>query len=128
MTSAQASDDVGSIVEPASLLAWADVILADFQRVISRYLQNIKIYFFYTDERMLRTIIMQNSKLIQACFPIKIDEILIDRFCVRYDWWRRLKPTSSVSPVWLSGVPDYFDCNKISSGGDLSHYSSASMY
>ena len=29
---------------------------------------------------------------------------------------------------WLSGVPDYFDRNKISSGGDLSHYSSASLY
>ena len=30
--------------------------------------------------------------------------------------------------VFLSGVPDYFDRNKISSGGDLSHYSSASLY
>ena len=28
----------------------------------------------------------------------------------------------------LSGVPDYFSRNKISSGGDLSHYSSASLY
>ena len=28
----------------------------------------------------------------------------------------------------LSGVPDYFGRNKISSGGDLSHYSSASLY
>ena len=28
----------------------------------------------------------------------------------------------------LSGVPDYFDRNKISSGGDLSHYSSTSLY
>ena len=28
----------------------------------------------------------------------------------------------------LSGVPDYFDRNKISSGGDQSHYSSASLY
>ena len=28
----------------------------------------------------------------------------------------------------LSGVPDYFDRNKISSGGDLSHYSSASLF
>ena len=28
----------------------------------------------------------------------------------------------------LSGVPDYFGSNKISSGGDLSHYSSASLY
>ena len=29
---------------------------------------------------------------------------------------------------FLSGVPDFFDRNKISSGGDLSHYSSASLY
>ena len=28
----------------------------------------------------------------------------------------------------LSGVPDYFGRNKISSGGDLSHYSSTSLY
>ena len=28
----------------------------------------------------------------------------------------------------LSGVPDYFGRNKISNGGDLSHYSSASLY
>ena len=28
----------------------------------------------------------------------------------------------------LSGVPDYFGRNKILSGGDLSHYSSASLY
>ena len=30
--------------------------------------------------------------------------------------------------LFLSGEPDYFGRNKISSGGDLSHYSSASMY
>ena len=30
--------------------------------------------------------------------------------------------------LFLSGVPDYFGRNKISSGGDLSHYSSASLY
>ena len=29
---------------------------------------------------------------------------------------------------FLSGEPDYFYRNKISSGGDLSHYSSASLY
>ena len=110
MTSTQASDDVGSIVEPTSSLAWADVILSDFQRVISRYLQKIRIYFFYTAERMLRIIIMQNSKLIQACFPIKIDEVWIDRFCVRYDWWRRLQPTSSVSPVCITNdLPSVVD-------------------
>ena len=34
----------------------------------------------------------------------------------------------SLSGLSLSGVPDYFDRNKISSGGDLSHYSSASLY
>ena len=62
-------DDVGSIVEPTSSLAWADVIHADFQTVQSRYLQNISTYFFSTAERMLRSIIMQNSRLIQACFP-----------------------------------------------------------
>ena len=28
----------------------------------------------------------------------------------------------------LSGEPDYFGRNEISSGGDLSHYSSASLY
>ena len=92
MTSAQ-------IMEPTSSLAWADVIHVDFQTVISRRLQNISTYLFCTAERMLRTIIMQNSGLILACFPIKIDEVRIDRFRVRYDWWRRLQPTSSVSPV-----------------------------
>ena len=34
----------------------------------------------------------------------------------------------NVKFLLLSGVPDYFDRNKISSGGDLSHYSSASLY
>ena len=33
-----------------------------------------------------------------------------------------------ISNGFLSGVPDYFYRNKISSGGDLSHYSSASLY
>ena len=33
-----------------------------------------------------------------------------------------------LSTILLSGVPDYFGRNKISSGGDLSHYSSASLY
>ena len=30
--------------------------------------------------------------------------------------------------ILLSGEPDYFGRKKISSGGDLSHYSSASLY
>ena len=35
---------------------------------------------------------------------------------------------TTVDIVSLSGEPDYFGRNKISSGGDLSHYSSASLY
>ena len=33
-----------------------------------------------------------------------------------------------MSVFLLSGEPDYFGRKKISSGGDLSHYSSASLY
>ena len=39
-----------------------------------------------------------------------------------------LKINESANTRSLSGVPDYFYRNKISSGGDLSHYSSASLY
>ena len=42
---------------------------------------------------------------------------------------RKMFPFDDVimkSSLLLSGVPDYFGRNKISSGGDLSHYSSAS--
>ena len=38
-----------------------------------------------------------------------------------------LEARASVTML-LSGEPDYFGRNKISSGGDLSHYSSASLY
>ena len=76
-------DDVGSSHD------WADVIHANFQMVVSR-LQKISTNLFCTAERMLRIIIMQNSGPIQAYFPIKIEEVWIDRFCVRYGWWRRL--------------------------------------
>ena len=54
-------------------------------------------------------------------------------------WSLRLHVESKITPrflggsslgliSWLSGEPDYFGRNKISSGGDLSHYSSASLY
>ena len=36
--------------------------------------------------------------------------------------------TYCISLWLLSGEPDYFGRNNISSGGDLSHYSSASLY
>ena len=46
-------DDIGSIMEPTSSLVWADIILADFQRVISCYLQDISTYLTCTAQRVL---------------------------------------------------------------------------
>ena len=89
-------DDVGSVVELTSSLVWADVILADFQGVISRFLQDISTYLSVTAQRVLRTTFMQKSNPNYACLPSKIVEVW---FCVRCDWWRRLQPTSSVSLV-----------------------------
>ena len=48
-------------------------------------------------------------------------------------WWAWfLPPPLRVYHIFwtnlLSGEPDYFGRNEISSGGDLSHYSSASLY
>ena len=43
-------------------------------------------------------------------------------------WWLGVYPTSEHLQPLLSGEPDYFGRNEISSGGDLSHYSSASLY
>ena len=42
--------------------------------------------------------------------------------------YRPVAAFKSLRFALLSGVPDYFGRNKISSGGDLSHYSSASLY
>ena len=64
-------DDFGSSQWWRRLHDWADVIHADFQTVISRYLQNISTYLSCAAERMSRTIIMQNSRMIQACFLSK---------------------------------------------------------
>ena len=90
-------DDVGSIVEPTSSLAWADVIHTDFQTVISR-IQNISTCLSRKAQRWLRTIYIQKSEPKSAYLPNKIVAV-IDRFCLRHHWWRRLQPTSSVSPV-----------------------------
>ena len=100
-------DDVGSIVEPTSSLAWADIICADFQRVISRYIQNISIWLSCEAQRGLRTIFIQKSMSKYACLIIKIDEVWIEWFCIHYDWCRRLQPTSSVSPVCIWGEMDH---------------------
>ena len=48
-----------------------------------------------------------------------------------WGWWFETPSRSyDVTEIHdlLSGVPDYFGRNKITSGGDLSHYSSASLY
>ena len=72
---------------------WADVVHARFSNGYISLSTNISTSLFCTAERILRTIIiMQNSRLIQECFPTKIDEVWIDRFFVRYDWLRRLQP------------------------------------
>ena len=47
---------------------------------------------------------------------------------LNYQWGLRRTVYAAWWIDWLSGVPDYFGRNKISSGGDLSHYSSASLY
>ena len=47
---------------------------------------------------------------------------------IRAQVWTFLSDPRASWLKLLSGVPDYFDRNKISSGGDLSHYSSASLY
>ena len=87
-------DDVGSIVEPTSSLVWAGVIPADFQRVISCYVQNISTYLSCNVQRVLRTTFLQKSKPKYAYIPNKVVEVWIDRFSLRYDW--------SVSPEYDS--------------------------
>ena len=84
-------DEVGSIVEPTSSLTWADVIRADFQRVISRYIQNISTCLFRKATRGLRTISIQKSKPKYAYLPSEIVAVRIDRFCVRYDCCSRCR-------------------------------------
>ena len=53
-------------------------------------------------------------------------------FEVAQDKKKQQQQDMLVGFVWyfisLSGEPDYFGRNEISSGGDLSHYSSASLY
>ena len=89
------TDDVGCrpSIEPTSSVP----IFKRFYFIICKTLALT--FSVCTVEMMLRTIIMQNFRLLQAWFPIKIIKVWIDRYCVRYDWWRRPQLTSSVSPV-----------------------------
>ena len=96
-------DDVGSTVEPR-LSRRHHCFEPTSSWPISHYLRNIIIYLFCAAQRLLRTIFMQKSKPKYACLPRKIVEVWIERFCVRYDWWRRLQLTSSVSPVCVCSL------------------------
>ena len=73
-------------------------------------------YYFisYTLLDVLNTKFRQNNYLL-LILPLSLRTVFSDLVL-----WRHHS--------WLSGVPDYFGRNKISSGGDLSHYSSASLY
>ena len=55
-----------------------------------------------------------------AFFDLRLNKQLSKQW---WDWWDE-RPSYAL----LSGEPDYFGRNKISSGGDLSHYSSASLH
>ena len=54
--------------------------------------------------------------------------MVLPLFATRFAACTRGIQSLSHSHVSLSGEPDYFGRKKISSGGDLSHYSSASLY
>ena len=90
---------------------WADVITGLSRRhpcrfsdgYISHYLRNFIIDLFCAAQRLLRTIFMQKSKPKYACLPSKIVEVWIERFCVHYDWWRRLHVISVPSVINTSG-------------------------
>ena len=98
--------DVGSNQWWCRLHNWADVIHADSQTVRLHYLQNISNYLFCTSERMFSTVIMQNSRLLQAFLLIKIVQVWIDQYCFHYDWWCRPQLTLLVSSLcwWRSLV------------------------
>ena len=94
-------DDVGSVVEPKSSLTWADVIRADFQWIISGYIQNISTFRSSKAQTGLRTIFIQNPSRNMHIHLAKSSRFRIDRFGVSYDWWRRLQPVWSVHQVNL---------------------------
>ena len=88
---------------------WADVITGLSRRHPCRFSDgyislSTKNYYisFPCRSKTVTNYISAKSKPKYACLPSKIVEVWIKRFFVRYDWWRRLQPTSSVSPVWVN--------------------------
>ena len=67
-----------------------------------------------------------------GCFFTNVTFTAVAEISIRGDFFSKAIINSlsltCFSFISLSGVPDYFGRNKISSGGDLSHYSSASLY
>ena len=86
--------NLGSTIEPTSSLPI-------FKRLYHIIYKTLALFICCAAEKELRTIIMQIFSLIQAFVSSKIIKVSIGRFCVRYDWWRRLQRTSSVHPVWI---------------------------
>ena len=64
--------------------------------------------------------IYNGSVLFLICFTCILRIVGQTSIYHQLGWWGTIR--------LLFGVPDYFGRNKISSGGDLSHYSSASLY
>ena len=70
----------------------------------------------------------QKSRIEAARCSLRKLEAFYVSGLIRFHLSSALFQRSLKSGMLLSGVPDYFGRNKISSGGDLSHYSSASLY
>ena len=116
-------DDFGSIVEPTSSLAWADVIRANFQRVLYLVIyKNNSTCLSCKAQRGLRTIFIEKSKPKYAYLPKKFIAVWIDWFCVCYDWWRRLQPMSSVFPVRKRAPEIYVHNVWLKRGLNTMHY------
>ena len=73
------------------------------------------------EKRVRRALTYINGSSLQRYFSQRVLSIMIQHLFRLWFWWNN-------DGILLSGVPDYFGRNKISSGGDLSHYSSASLY
>ena len=73
------------------------------------------------------SLVSVKSDMYSALVAIALYAISYDTGSWYNDTWPYLT-TWELGWILLSGEPDYFGRKKISSGGDLSHYSSASLY
>ena len=68
----------------------------------------------------------KKSKKLLKCYHVNKNLRLAA--AAAYEPAKNIKSPPANQGDLLSGEPDYFGRNEISSGGDLSHYSSASLY